>query len=273
MSGLFETPDEKIARLQAALAEVQTKLTQAEAELTDRMVGVDQFEREFEVRVGSLMDELTAVEEEVKDYLDRIRMRRENKTFGIGYVPVEEQYRERWTKPPPKASSSEPIKSKPAPQSSIDAITPAEMKKLYRTLTKQYHPDLAEDDEDRIFRTEQMSAINEAYAAKDGIALQQLVQGLETMQFRREAPPTPLTKEEIIKNLRDELNRKEHRLQRIKVDLQTLHNRSSVKLSLEAKFARREGRDLIGEIINDYQRKIARKTAERDMLRSQFENL
>jgi hypothetical protein len=46
-----------------------------------------------------------------------------------------------------------------------------------------------------------------------------------------------------------------------------------VQLSLEVKVARGQGRDLLGEMAADLESKIARKTAERDMLKAQFDQL
>jgi hypothetical protein len=39
------------------------------------------------------------------------------------------------------------------------------------------------------------------------------------------------------------------------------------------KLAKRQGRDLLGEMAADLEHKIARKTAERDFLKSQFDQL
>jgi hypothetical protein len=63
------------------------------------------------------------------------------------------------------------------------------------------------------------------------------------------------------------------RLAEIERELRQLPQRPSVQLSLEVKLARRRGRDLLGEIAADLERKIACKTAERDMLKAQFDQL
>ena len=44
-----------------------------------------------------------------------------------------------------------------------------------------------------------------------------------------------------------------------------------VQLNLEAKLARRQGRSLLSEMANDLRRKLARKKAERDYLKSQLD--
>lgn len=43
-----------------------------------------------------------------------------------------------------------------------------EVKKAYRTCTKKYHPDLAQDDKDRLAREEKMKEINNAYDVLSG---------------------------------------------------------------------------------------------------------
>jgi hypothetical protein len=50
-------------------------------------------------------------------------------------------------------------------------------------------------------------------------------------------------------------------------------HRPSVELSLEVKLARRRGRDILKELAADVEKKVARKTVERDMLKAQFDQL
>lgn len=270
---LFETPEEHIGRLQTDLAAAQEKLAVAEDELAEELAEVAIFEREFEARVGHLVDQLATVEAQLERYLERIQLSREDKTFGSGYVPVEEQYRQRWTPPPPGAKTA---RKKPEPKKVERVkIESNVLKKLYRTLTKKYHPDLAQDDEDRDFRTKMMVDVNEAYKTEDGAKLQMLVDDLDSQPL----PPikavveTALSSAEIIHNLKDEIYRTEHRLRTVRAELQNLPNQSSVRLSLEVKLARRKGRDLIAEMIDNLNKKIARKTVERDMIKAQFDDL
>lgn len=270
---LFETPAEQIGRLQTQLAAVQAELAEAEEELADELAEIAIFEREFEARVGYLVDILATIEADLEKYLELIQLRREDKTFGSGYIPVEEQYRQRWTPPPPgtKTADKKPESPKPAPIK-LDAST---MKKLYRTLTKQYHPDLAQDDEDRDFRTKMMVEVNEAYKTQDGGKLQALADELDNQPLPpiKEVIEPTLTSAEIIHKLKEDLYRTELRLRKVRAEMQSLPNKSSVRLSLEVKLARRQGRDLVAEMIENLKKKIERKKAERDMIKAQFESL
>ena len=273
MDWLFETPEEQIGRLQTDLAAAQEKLAIAEDELAEELAEVAIFEREFEMRVGHLVDQLATIEAQLEKYLERIQLSREDEIFGSGYIPVEEQYRQRWTPPPPGAKTTKKKLEVEKPEP-IE-LAPTAIKKLYRTLTKQYHPDLAEDEEDRDYRTVMMVEINEAYKTQNGAKLQELIDDLEGRQFQQlKAVPEPsLTPAEIIQKLKDDLYRTEHRLRKVRAELQSLPNQSSVRLSLEVKLARRKGHDLIAEMIENLNKKIARKTAERDMIKAQFDDI
>ena len=109
-----------------------------------------------------------------------------------------------------------------------------------------------------------MAAINAAYAAR---SLPELVALAQTLNVQHS------TFHVSLEALQKELDRCQRRLAEIKRELRQMPQRPSVQLSLEVKLARRRGRDLLGEIAADLQRKIARKTAERDMLKAQFDQL
>jgi septal ring factor EnvC (AmiA/AmiB activator) len=249
---------EQIRHLRAALEQAQADLIEAEAQLADELAEVNVFEFEFEARVGHLWDELDALEVEIERYNDRIQMMRK------GYLPVERQYQRAWQAPPASAPTPPPQPLSPASE--------AHVKRLYRQLARRFHPDLAADDADRAYRTEKMAAINDAYAARSLTELEALDR--EPDSFTRAGRARPgQTEAELVQALQDELARCQRRLREIENELRGLHYRPSVQLSLEAKLARRQGRDLLGEMAAELKRKVARKTAERDMLRAQFDQL
>ena len=69
-----------------------------------------------------------------------------------------------------------------------------------------------------------------------------------------------------------ELEQVQARLRQVQAQIKHLETLPIIKLSLEAKLARRQGRSLLTEMIIDLRRKLARKTAERDYLRSQLDH-
>jgi len=257
---------EQITRLRAALEQAQADLIEAEARLADQLAEVNAFEFKFEARVGHLWDKLDALEGEIDAYNDRIQMMRD------GYLSSERQYRRAWHAPPSSAATP--------PAQPLSPASETQIKRLYRQLARRFHPDLAVDDADRAYRTEKMAAINDAYAARSMTELEALAQEPD-VQIRaghvqpadRRSVQAGQTQAQLVQALQEQLTRCQRRLREIENELRRLYQRPSVQLSLEVKVARSKGRDLLGEMAADLERKIARKTAERDMLKAQFDQL
>ena len=256
--------NEKITELRLALAELHERLIEAEAGLADRLAEINAFEVEFEARVGGLIDDLAALEKEIDRYNERIQKARSQQKFGYAHVPVEEQYRRAWQAPPVEAPlpPSQPLTPQDEP----------EIKRLYRQLARRFHPDLATDEADRLQRTQKMTLVNNAYAARSLIELVTLAQEQELFIGVKPAQ-NDRTEAQLAQALQNELVRCQQRLRQIDRELNGLRYRASVEVSLEVKSAARQGRDLLAEMATELQRKIARKTAERDMLKAQFDQL
>ncbi len=250
-----ETNQEKLDRLRAEVEQAQNSLIEAEAQLADRLAEVNAFEFEFEARVGYLIDQLAALEADIERYLERLHLVRQ-KQLGQAYLSVDEQYRRAWRTPPADAPKPPPTPVSPHNE--------AEIKQLYRRLARRFHPDLAVDEADRAQRTETMAAINNAYAAR---SLAELMALAQTLNVGR------LTINVSLEALEAELDRCQRRLREIERELHQIPQRPSVRLSLEVKMARRRGRDVLAEMAADLERKIARKTVERDLLKVQFDQL
>ena len=259
-----ETLREQIARLRDTVDKAHVELIEAEAQLADRMAEINAFEFEFEAKVGHWLDKLEALEAELKRYHDRIQMTRNKQIFGIGYVSAEAQYRRAWQAPPASAPTPPPQPLGPSDE--------AQIKRLYRQLARRFHPDLASGEVDRELRTERMAAINDAYAARSLAELHALAQEPDMVIQTGQMVPGR-TDAQLAQALQDELARCQRRLRQIERELGSLDQRPSVQLSLEVKLARRRGHDLLGEMATDLERKVARRTVERDMLRGQFAQL
>lgn len=266
MAPYSESAAEKVKRLRAELEVLRLELAEAEVELDSQLEDVQAFEFRFEAHVGQLLDQLAVLETEVNHYLAKIKQMRHVQSFAdqsAAFEPVEEQFRQTWQQSPETAVPQPPPAPPPATQ--------AQLKKLYRQLARQFHPDLATDEADRQYRTAKMAAINDAYKAQSMVELMALAEELAAHQKRQQASQPP--DQEMAQALQEEIDRCRRRLRAINNELQNLPNRSMVDLALQVKLAQREGRDLLAEMSDELERKIARKTAERDMLRAQFRNL
>ncbi len=117
-----------------------------------------------------------------------------------------------------------------------------------------------------------MAVINDAYAVRSLIELEALAREPDARILTGHAHPGQ-TEAQLAQALEDELSRCQRRLREIESELRRLPQRPSVQLSLEVKLARRQGRDLLQEMAAELERQIARKVAERDMLKAQFDQL
>lgn len=253
---------EELNRLRATLNQRYTELKAAEASLAERLTEVRAFESEFEARVGPLTDRLERLERQIRRYKDRIEMARNRDIFGNAHLSVEEQYRRTW-----RTSTAE--ESEVAPKLNPSADRETEMKQLYRELARRFHPDLAADEAERRRRHRKMAAINDAYEARSLAELVALAEQSSNIIDTGRRPQQ--TETQRVNALQAEIADVQRRLREVQRALRNLPHRPSVELSLAVKAARQRGRDLLAEIAADFEQKIARKTAERDMLKAQIE--
>lgn len=269
----------KIERLRAELHAVHQQMQDAEAELDSQLADIEAFEFEFEAHVGPLVDQLSAVEAELDAYKTRIQQMRHDQFMDSSYRPVEEQYRRAW-EPPPIDSKKQEAPSAPQPPKQEEA-TKAEIKRLYRQLARTYHPDLADSDGERIFRTEKMRAVNDAYKAGSMVELLALADELEAREKRigegkrpspaNQSSQSSQTDTQLVEALEQELARCQRKLRYFDNQLRNLHNRPIVELMVDVKFGKKQGRDVFATMRADLEKKIARKTVERDMIKAQFD--
>ncbi len=265
----------KIERLRAELREIHQSIKTAETELDTQFADIEAFELEFEANLGPLVDQLSLLEAEVDAYMVQIKQMRHEQHFDGSYRPVEEQFRRTWETPPINNKKKE-APSAPLPPEQSQA-SKAEIKRLYRQLARKFHPDLAESDGERIFRTEKMRAVNDAYRAGSMVELMALADELESrekqVEEKRPSITDSQTEKQMIQALEQELIRCQRKLRHLDNQLRNLHNRPIVELMVDIKFGKRQGRDIFAEMRSELERKIAKKTVERDMIKSQFDNL
>ena len=247
------------------LRQAQEVMAAAEAELEALQSELEQFEKQVDSLLGTLLDQLSDLDAEVKSLTSKLIDLRESRLFGdrrASYTgpyfahlpdPTVTEEGEKTTSPFSSPATSEAPPTPDDPQS--------ELKSLYRKLARRYHPDLARSDTERILNTEQMTTINQAYTTGDLRTLRSLagvfVKSTLPDYLRPSLPQS-------------ELEQVQEHLRQVQAQIKHLETLPIVKLSLEAKLARRQGRSLLTEMIIDLRRRLARKTAERDYLRAQL---
>jgi hypothetical protein len=145
------------------------------------------------------------------------------------------------------ASAAESVA--PGPGAAAAAAPNAELRRQFRRLAQQIHPDRAEDDADHALRTRLMSEANLAYRAGDSRRLGEIA--AEWQQLRHATPdddPRPLVERQL-QRLRD-------RLLAIEAELHGIFGSPLYQLFIAARQAGRAGRDLLAEMAANLERAI-----------------
>jgi multidrug resistance efflux pump len=251
---------------QNQLRQAQDALAAAEAELAALQSELEQFEKQVDYLLGPLLDQLSTLDAEVQALTSQLLDLRESRLFGDRRASYTGPYFAHLPDPTiaeEGKKSTLPYGSAPGESDPTPGDPQAELKALYRKLARRYHPDLARSDTERILNTEQMTVINQSYATGDLRTLRSLA-GVFVQSSLPETLRPALSQ--------SELEQVQTRLRQVQAQIKHLETLPIIKLSLEAKLARRQGRSLLAEMIIDLRRKLGRKMAERDYLRSQLDH-
>ena len=118
-----------------------------------------------------------------------------------------------------------------------------ETKQMFRRLAQQIHPDRALDEDDRAWRTQLMSEANRAYRHGDTRSLREIAALWEEQPASRRGTGDPSAS-----LLQAQLQRLRARLSRIEGELHRLFGSQLYELFIAARQARRQNRDLLGEM-------------------------
>jgi hypothetical protein len=254
------------------LKQIRLELEAAEEELTDLNQQLRSFEALVDARLGNLLDQLSDLNAETISLDEKIREIREQRLFGTDLM----HYSDGAPRParPPSLKDLPPlgIAQRDALHATLDG-TSSEMplpdiKVLYRKLARRYHPDLARSDADRIQSNAQMAEINQAYNEGDLPTMMKMA-GM-AIPYGVNIPQPPLQPGGHPNKSLTEAEQLELKLKGIRQQINRLSNLPIVRLSLEVKLARHQGRDLLYEMASELRYKVARKIAERDYLLAQI---
>ncbi len=244
----------EVARQQAALGELEAEVTELERELG-----------EFQQRYERLLAPVAARLRAIKEAIDELEHRRFIDNYmaaappvsgpppPTNYIPVEEQYRRAWEK--------KPVEDAPPPLTPRRAPSEANLKNLYRYLARRFHPDLASDEADRERRNRLMAMINEAHDQRDADLLRYLgdqpfamdtAESLDTLRLRQ------------LRDTSDDLARRIEQATQTRAAL--MHN-DLMRLKVEEKLAKRQGRDLLREMSEQMEQEYWERVAQLEALR------
>ena len=243
---------DKTARLRAELELLTQELSELELELATAQAEIGDFTRRYATVVGGRMAELDGLQAE-------LAVRRTEREPGN----VEAQQKARQAQAQAEQSQRESRRFADIEREEPPAFKPTgDVKKLYRQLAQKIHPDRANDEQDRAWRTQLMSEANRAYRAGDESTLREI---LSLWQEGEGRTPTPGAKAGAAPaGLMAQVSAVRRRVAEIEAELNHLYGSRLYELFSAAKVAQRKGRDLLREMADRLDLQVAAAKSQLD---------
>ena len=252
--------DATVESLLEKIAARQEKIAALQLELFDIKASLKAFRTEREQRIGPYLTRIAQLEQEIEaarrkaDYQATWKGRGDAPDFD---TTVTEQFRKAWTSNGRKANRKIPVKPPPP-------VDMEELRKLYRSLAKRFHPDLTTDPDEKQCRQEKMTVINQAYMEQDQVQLMALADEPEKPAISQER-----TREHKVLDLYDEIDRLDELIQQLERQINGLNTSDELHLALEFSLAQHAGHDLLGEHAAFYKEQIHNLEQELARLKQQ----
>lgn len=247
-SSLISPLEAQLAALRAKVAKRREYIDLLELELANTRGALQEFTDLYNRRIGPL-----------EAYQQRLQALLE--TLTADFAPPDNDWRGnrhngRWEGPAGSQNGAnnghqqdKPFKKKPPSQQDTDYER--KVRDLFRRLAKQYHPDLATDEDEKKRHEKVMSEINQAYSAKN-------LGALEALAKRKEQPvelsPTPAAE---LARLTVELRQLETMIFDIEQTIRELDLSAAMQMRSELRADQAEGRDSLGVLESELRARIA----------------
>lgn len=237
-------PGGEIPRLLHERAQLTQGIADLELELASVEVELDEFARDYYARVGRLLAEQDALQATLAR---REAARQPTNAEARSKADARERHAEQSASESQRFSGAHPGATPAAPRSDT-------VKRLFRRIAQQIHPDRANDEADRARRTQLMIEANHAYRHGDEQGLHQLAAQWEAERGKLpgiDAKATPAATPQL------QVQRLRARLAAIEAELHRLFGSRLYELFVAARHARRQGRDLLDEMARQLDATIA----------------
>ncbi|HSG24668.1 MAG TPA: hypothetical protein VLA32_01005 [Anaerolineales bacterium] len=244
---LQSTADAELTSLRLRLNKKREYIAILELELFNTRVTIHDFMVIYKKRVGHLEEYLRNLRRKLYETLESQKAQPDEQPDEFDSSGDEDEftYKDKdenngWRK------IGEQKKSKYSPKME------EQIKNLFRELARRFHPDLTSDPEEKKWREEVMTRVNQAYASRDLKALRALAE-----QPDRPVDSPNQTKEQEIAALKVELKRLDGVIADLKARIKHLEESPAWQLKMEARLKRRSGSDLLTELENKFKEQIA----------------
>jgi hypothetical protein len=246
--GSHQTPEEReLAKKCADLAVLEAELAQQELDVATLEAELRTFEARYFRIIGRLYAEL----DDLQAQRAEARARRHPQNADLLRQATDARAR--------ASESAEAVGAALLKEGDLrDFAPPDELKRLYREIAKQVHPDLTTDERERARRTRLMAEANRAYAAGDEATLRAI---LDEWVSSPESVPGEGVAAELVRTIR-KIHQVERRLANIANEMAALKQSELFTLWQRAEAAKAQHRDLLAEMAEELKRQIAAARAE-----------
>jgi len=220
---LTPTNDDRLqaGELRQAIQAAQQALLTAEAELAEEQAAVNAFRMHCRLKLDRWIDRLMDLQAERQSLRTRLELRRQAGQ-GAGSFAKDDPF---WQDEDQFPDSPDDEEDELLLPTDVPRDKAAE-KRLYRELARRFHPDLGQTALEIAYRTEMMSAVNQAYAAADNQALYDLAGELDP----EAAAALAAIPSEEIRRLKRQLVRLQQRERRARQRLATSRQENTARL-------------------------------------------
>lgn len=240
--GLQSTTDSELTMLRLRLNKKREYIAILELELFNTRVTLHEFMIIYKKRVGHLEEYLRALRRRFYEELEAQREMPDVDDEEAYGEPSEEEEEQEFT----YSERDENNGWRTINNEKKNHYSPKmqeQIKTLFRQLARRFHPDLTSDPEEKKYREQIMTKVNQAYANHD----------LKTLRALAEQPDRPIdspnqTREQEIAGLKAELKRLDGVIHDLKTRIRHLEESPAWQLKMEARLKRRSGADLLSEL-------------------------
>jgi len=229
--------EQELAKKRQELAILQAELTDRELLLTNLRAELAAFEGRYLREVGLLYAELDEWKAKIAEYSAKTEDTEEARAAAS---EARAQAEESYAAAHGDAAKAEDFSSSP------------ELKKLFKDVVNQIHPDRAADDADRALRNRLMAEANAAYKRQDADTLRRI---LEEYKSSPESVKGDGATADLQRVLR-QIERISRRLAAIEAEVARLNSSEIAMLMAKVQTANSKGRNLLAEMAKDVQRRI-----------------
>jgi hypothetical protein len=258
--------EEQLMRLRVTIQHQRQALAELEAEVEKVRRQLEPIQRRYDRIVRPIADRVLVLRDAVRD-LEGFQ-RRQAKGSP---TPLESLWKESWQWHKRPQFGDYDRSQPPGPEALIPRQRPKateDIKKVYRKLALRYHPDLANNEEDRLHRNALMARINDAYGERDLEAL--LALSYRAADEPEEVGDVPLAVLKLRRMIAESAELSE-RIQELKVERFDLTHSVLFDLKIQEKWDKRTGRNPLEEMAAWFELEYERLNKRLNELRGKVE--